>query len=98
MTQENQAKLNANTAACNALTDEQLFDLFKQGKCPREPEHLIGVPLGMFHCEVCGIMVVAGMHHPPIKWIGDFATGYADYPDSPDYPHSLLPDDGAPER
>ena len=54
--------------------------MFKSGHCPYEPEHLIGVPLGMFHCEVCGIMIVAGMPHPDIKWSGDFETGYADYP------------------
>ena len=34
------------------------------GCCPFEPEHMIGVPIGMFHCQVCGDMVVAGMPHP----------------------------------
>lgn len=53
--------------------------MFKSGKCPREPEHLIGVPLGTFNCEVCGIMVVAGLPHPTIKWVGDYKTGWADY-------------------
>lgn len=81
MSPENQQKLAENDKYCNSLTDEQLFEMFKAGKCPREPEHLIGVPLGMFHCEVCGIMVLAGRPHPPIKWIGDYETGYADYPE-----------------
>jgi len=32
-------------------------------QCPYDPTPLIGVPLGMFHCEVCGCMVVAGIPH-----------------------------------
>lgn len=78
---ENLEKANENVRAINALTKEQLFDLFKQGKCPYEPEHLIGEPLGMFHCEVCGMMIVAGLVHGPIKWVGDFETGFADFPE-----------------
>jgi len=81
MSPENQQKLAENDKYCNSLTDEQLFEMFKEGKCPREPEHMIGVPIGMYHCEVCGIMVLAGCPHPPIKWIGDYETGYADYPE-----------------
>lgn len=81
MSPENQQKLAENTQYCNSLSDDQLFEMFKSGKCPREPEHLIGVPLGMFHCEVCGIMVVAGFPHPAINWIGDYKTGWADYPE-----------------
>lgn len=81
MTKENIDKLNANTQAINAMSKDELFAMFKSGKCPREHEHLVSVPLGMFHCEVCGLMVVAGLPHPPIKWIGDFETGYADYTD-----------------
>lgn len=78
---ENQEKVNANIIYINSLTKKQLFELFKSGKCPYEPEHLIGIPLGMFHCEICGIMICAGMPHGSIKWIGEFETGYADYPD-----------------
>jgi len=81
MSPENQQKLAENDKYCNSLTDEQLFEMFKEGKCPRDPEHRIGVPIGMYHCEVCGIMVLAGCPHPPIKWIGDYETGYADYPE-----------------
>ncbi len=77
---EQQAEaLNKNTREINAMTDDELFKMFKQGKCPRQHEHLKGVPLGMFHCEVCGLMVLVGLPHPPFKWIGDFKTGYADY-------------------
>lgn len=77
---ENLAKAKANVEKINAMSKEQLWQMFQSGECPYEPEHLIGVPLGMFHCEVCGRMIVAGMPHGPIKWIGDFDTGYADFP------------------
>ncbi len=30
---------------------------------PWEPQQLGGVPLGQYHCEYCGAMVVAGMEH-----------------------------------
>lgn len=33
-------------------------------KCEFDPSSLVGVPLGMFHCPLCGEMVVAGMVHP----------------------------------
>jgi hypothetical protein len=85
MTEDQLKALHANTLAINAMSDEELLAMLKSGKCPREPEHLQGVPLGMFHCEVCGMMVLAGLPHPPIAWIGDdLKTGYADYPDTPD--------------
>jgi hypothetical protein len=37
--------------------------------CPFDPEPLIGLPLGMFHCEYCGEMVLAGMAHPDYSLI-----------------------------
>lgn len=33
-------------------------------KCPFDPKHLSGAPIGMFHCPLCGEMVIAGMDHP----------------------------------
>lgn len=33
--------------------------------CENKPELLIGKPIGMHHCYVCGDMVMAGMPHPP---------------------------------
>ncbi len=33
-------------------------------ECPTKPEKLVKVPLGMFHCPLCGMMVVAGVPHP----------------------------------
>ena len=47
----------------NALTDEELDALVKAGKCPYEPQQHIGQPIGMYHCPVCGEMVVAGFPH-----------------------------------
>ncbi len=48
----------------NAMSKEELDTLIAQDKCPFQPEHLIGVPIGMFHCDVCGEMVIAGVPHP----------------------------------
>jgi hypothetical protein len=33
-------------------------------KCPYRPEELKGCPVGMFHCPICGEMVLAGVEHP----------------------------------
>lgn len=30
---------------------------------PWEPQQLVGVPLGQYHCRWCGAMVIAGMAH-----------------------------------
>jgi len=51
----------------NKLTPEQIHELLHVKKeCPN-PVHLLkGVPLGMFHCEICGTMVIAGIPHGPI--------------------------------
>jgi DNA-binding CsgD family transcriptional regulator len=32
-------------------------------QCQFDPRTLLGVPLGMFHCPLCGCMVVAGIEH-----------------------------------
>jgi hypothetical protein len=31
---------------------------------PWEPQQLVGVPMGQYHCPWCGAMCVAGMPHP----------------------------------
>lgn len=31
---------------------------------PWEAQQLVGVPMGMFHCNYCGAMCVAGLPHP----------------------------------
>lgn len=30
---------------------------------PWEPQQLVGVPLGQYHCGYCGAMVIAGIPH-----------------------------------
>lgn len=63
MSPENAAKTNINVSQINAMSDEELDRLIAEDACPYEPEHLVGIPLGMFHCPVCGEMVVAGLPH-----------------------------------
>jgi hypothetical protein len=36
---------------------------------PWEPQQLVGVPMGQYHCRYCGAMCVAGVAHP------DYGTG-----------------------
>jgi hypothetical protein len=36
-------------------------------ECSFNPVHLLGEPIGMFHCPECGQMVLAGMPHPPCE-------------------------------
>ena len=33
--------------------------------CPGKPEELAGQPIGMYHCEFCGEMQLAGVAHLP---------------------------------
>lgn len=35
----------------------------KRKPCPEQPLLLAGLPLGMYHCPVCGVMVLAGLPH-----------------------------------
>jgi len=30
-------------------------------KCPENPMKLAGMPIGMYHCPICGMMLVAGI-------------------------------------
>lgn len=30
---------------------------------PWEPQQMVGVPIGQYHCPYCGAMVLAGMPH-----------------------------------
>lgn len=38
---------------------------------PWEPQQLIGVPLGQYHCPYCGGMVVAGVPHVDYRDLPD---------------------------
>lgn len=64
MTDADLAAWNAHFARVNAMSDEEVGTLIHADKCPYEPEHLRGVPLGMHHCPLCGEMVVAALPHP----------------------------------
>ena len=35
-----------------------------RSSCPGKPELLAGQPIGMYHCEYCCAMVIAGLPHP----------------------------------
>lgn len=48
----------------NALSDAEIAERISKDQCPYEPERLQGVPLGMFHCPLCGEMVLASVPHP----------------------------------
>ena len=37
---------------------------------PWEPQQLVGVPMGQYHCEYCGAMCVAGVPHPDYREAG----------------------------
>jgi len=64
MTDEQKRKYNTMVEKINNMSKEELKKLIASNQCPYEPEHLIGVPMGMHHCGVCGSMVVAGLPHP----------------------------------
>lgn len=50
------------------LTREELHQLVViEGNCPYDPRSLKGAPIGMFHCPLCGTMVLAGVVHGPIN-------------------------------
>ena len=51
----------------NFSRDNLIREMVQDGKC-RNPVHLlVDVPLGMFHCDWCWTMVVAGLEHPVIE-------------------------------
>lgn len=37
----------------------------KRKRCPEQPMLLTGMPLGQYHCPVCGMMIVAAIPHLP---------------------------------
>jgi hypothetical protein len=57
---------NAIVKLINVMPPAVLDRLLRDGFCPVPVQHLVGVPLGMFHCDICGTMVVAGMPHTPL--------------------------------
>jgi hypothetical protein len=60
-------KYNAMVGRINLLPDQEVKELVDNDKCPFESELMIGVPIGQFHCLVCGEMVLPGSPHPKHK-------------------------------
>ena len=51
----------------NAKTDPDILaplnEIGEECPWPWEPQQLVGVPLGQYHCPYCGAMVIAGVRH-----------------------------------
>jgi hypothetical protein len=45
------------------ITDAPRNDEGEVCPWPWEPQQLVGVPMGQYHCPYCGAMVVAGVAH-----------------------------------
>lgn len=43
---------------------ETITEQTEPSPCPYDPRELLGQPIGMLHCPLCGEMVVAGLAHP----------------------------------
>jgi hypothetical protein len=52
--------------------DAPLNEMGERCPWPWEPQQLVGVPLGQYHCPYCGAMCVAGVPHP------DYSPTHAD--------------------
>lgn len=50
---------------------------------PWEPQQLVGVPLGQYHCGYCGAMVLAGVPHLDYRELTDAGR----FPAQPGGPH-----------
>ena len=48
----------------NGLSDDELRELILDDACPYEPDRDGPTPMGMYHCPLCGEMVLAGCPHP----------------------------------
>jgi hypothetical protein len=51
--------------AIKRTPSQELLQQIADDKCPYPTQHLLGVPIGMFHCPLCGEMVLAGQEHGP---------------------------------
>ena len=45
------------------MTDWGTYGGRRRKPCPEDPRALLGQPIGMYHCPVCGMMQLAGMEH-----------------------------------
>ena len=73
--------------------------------CPGKPEDLKGQPIGMYHCEFCGEMQLAGVTHLPPQFPSQWEEPFPKVEEPPDYgPHDgpeeavkIHPAESAPE-
>ena len=49
--------------------------------CPGKPEDLKGMPIGMYHCEFCGEMQLAGTSHLPPQFPSQWEEPFPKVPD-----------------
>ena len=53
--------------------------------CPGKPEDLKCMPIGMYHCEFCGEMQLAGSTHLSPQFPSQWEEPFPKIPDPPDY-------------
>jgi len=53
--------------------------------CPGKPEELKGQPIGMYHCEFCGEMQLAGVPHLSPQFPSQWEEPFPKDPEPPDY-------------
>ena len=51
----------------NGYTNEEIDVMISEDKCPYEPERDGPSPQGMYHCPLCGEMVLSNCPHPRYK-------------------------------
>jgi hypothetical protein len=62
--------------------------------CLGKPEALAGQPIGMYHCEYCGEMQLAGVPHLTPQFPSQWEEPFPKDPDPPDYG----PEDDEPDE
>lgn len=58
--------------------------------CPGKPEELKGQPIGMYHCEFCGEMQLAGTSHLPPQFPSQWEEPFPKVEDLEEEPESTL--------
>jgi hypothetical protein len=46
------------------MTDWGSYKGLRRKPCSEDPRQLAGLPIGMYHCPDCGMMVLAALAHP----------------------------------
>lgn len=58
--------------------------------CPGKPEALAGMPIGMYHCEFCGEMQLAGSPHLPPQFPSQWEPPFPVVPEPEEPKRSIL--------